>query len=68
MDDHATLMLVNSKNKPEMLNFDYSIPENASQDEIFTTIGRPVAAGRLEALRPAGNYSYTRTTTRLSPT
>ena len=47
LDDRATVVL-NSKPTSKVFTFDYAVPENATQDEIFTTIGRPITLAVLE--------------------
>jgi len=43
-----TTVVLNSKPAPKVFTFDYAVPENASQEEIFLSIGRPITSACLE--------------------
>ena len=47
LDDRTTVVL-NAKPLPKLFTFDYAVPENASQDEIFQSIGKPITNAVLE--------------------
>ena len=42
-----TTVVLNAK-PPKVFTFDYAVPENASQEEIFLSIGRPITSACLE--------------------